>query len=237
MRHAGMIRIDHALGLMRAFWIPDGASEGAYVSHRLEALLAVIAIESVRNRCIVIGEDLGLVPAGLREALAGSGIYGLDVLQYMRRDDGGFEAGRNLRTKAIAAFSTHDTPTVAGFFAARDAEAQVGVGMIDEETLTATRNDRARARATLGDGPIDAAVHRRLAQGPAEMVAIQLDDVAGVEAQQNLPGTTTEYPNWRRRVPFELDDLDASPALAALGHEMRAAGRSRSTEMETADEC
>lgn len=236
MRHAGMIRIDHALGLMRAFWIPDGASEGAYVSHRFETLLAVIAIESVRNRCIVIGEDLGLVPAGLRDAMAEGGVYGLDVLQYMRRHDGGFEEEHGLRSKTIAAFSTHDTPTINGFFAAHDAEAQAVASMIDDDALGRIRDDRSRARATLGDGPATEAAHRRLAHGPAEMVAVQLDDIAGVETQQNLPGTTTEYPNWRRRVPMTLAEIETSTALTALADEMRAAGRVSSTNMETADE-
>ena len=236
MRHAGMIRIDHALGLMRAFWIPDGIGEGAYVRHNLDALLAVVAIESVRSNCIVIGEDLGLVPMGLREAMSETGLYGLDVLQYMRREDGGFARAGALRSKAIVAFSTHDTATINGFFAAKDAGAQAAIGMIDEDTLDVVRADRNRARATLGDAAPVAAIHKRLAQGPAEMVAIQLDDIAGVEMQQNLPGTTTEYPNWRRRAPMTVSEIETSPELSALAADMRDAGRARQDDKETVDE-
>lgn len=236
MRHAGMIRIDHAIGLMRAFWIPDGAAEGAYVRHRLDALLAVVAIESARNRCLVIGEDLGLVPPGLREAMAESGVYGLDVLQYMRTDAGGFVDPAAMRTKAIAAFGTHDTATVAGFFAARDAEVQAGIGMIDEARLAEIRRDREAARASLGPSPSAETVHRMLAEAPSELVAVQLDDIAGAEDQQNIPGTTTEHPNWRRRAPLALAEIETSPALDLLERQMRAAGRAGPRTPETVDD-
>lgn len=232
MRHAGMIRIDHILGLMRSYWIPDDAAEGAYVTYPFDALLAVVAIESARSGVAVIGEDLGLVPEGLRESLAASGVYGLDVLQYMRDSDGGFEDVARARRKAICAFATHDTPTVTGFFNAADAKLQAGQGAMTPSARDGIIRDRATARATLGDAdPVDE-IHTRLARANSDIVAIQLDDIAGREAQQNVPGTIDEYPNWRLAAPFALTDIAHSPAFVRLGETMQAHGRANPTRME-----
>lgn len=225
MRHAGMIRIDHVLGLMRCFWIPDGEEKGAYVSYPLDALLAVVVIESVRNRAVVVGEDLGLVPEGLREKLAASGLYGLDVLQYMRAPDGGFADAADMRELAISAFATHDTPTIKGFFAAADVEARAGFGGVDEAVLNDAVKDREAARQSLGAGDAATEIHRRLASAPSAMVAVQLDDLAGRKAQQNLPGTVDEYPNWRLKAPFTPDEIKTSDAFAQAGAMMAAEHR------------
>lgn len=228
MRHAGMIRIDHILGLMRSFWIPDGHDEGAYVIYPVDAMLAVVAIESARSGVVVIGEDLGLVPEGLRDRLATSGIYGLDVLQYMRSDDGGFVDTANTREKAICAFSTHDTPTIAGFFGAEDAKLHAGLGALDTAQLAHIESDRMSAfRSLNGNLPIDE-IHSRLARARSEIVAVQLDDTAGCTSQQNLPGTVDEYPNWRRATPVGVDDIKTSAPFANLGDEMRRNGRANS---------
>ena len=235
MRHAGMIRIDHVLGLMRSFWIPDGRTEGTYVSYPLDALLAVVAIESVRNNTIVVGEDLGLVPEGLREKLAASGIYGLDVLQYMRTPTGGFVDTQKTRALAICGFATHDTPTITGFFTAEDAYVRYGFNGIDADTLEQTRADRTRAKEALGAGNPVKEIHRRLAQANASMVAIQLDDIAEQTSQQNLPGTVDTYPNWHLKSPFTLDDIRTSDAFMDLSKVMRAQGRSNLQMMEAND--
>ncbi|MEP2532318.1 4-alpha-glucanotransferase [Shimia sp.] len=231
MRHAGMIRIDHILGLMRSFWIPDGGTEGAYVSYPVDALLAVVAIESARNRTIVIGEDLGLVPEGLREKLAVYGIYGLDVLQYMRNDAGGFTDTAKARTKAICAFATHDTPTINGFFAAEDARLQMQFGAMTPDSFEQIQTDRQKAHNSLGDVSPICAIHKRLANANSELVAVQLDDVAERKEQQNLPGTIDEYPNWQQAVTFSSNDIRNSPAFAKLGLEMRAEGRTNTDKI------
>ncbi|NNE54139.1 MAG: 4-alpha-glucanotransferase [Sulfitobacter sp.] len=236
MRHAGMIRIDHVLGLMRSFWIPEGGTEGTYVSYPFEALLAVVAIESVRNNAIVVGEDLGLVPEGLREKLAVSGIYGLDVLQYMRTPTGGFVDTSDTRKLAVCAFATHDTPTVAGFFAAEDARVRHEFGGIDAETLEQTRADRRRARERLASSDPVAEIHRQLARANASMVAIQLDDIAERTAQQNLPGTIDSYPNWRLKAPFTVDEIATSDAFARLASDMAAQKRANPERMEKEDD-
>ncbi len=236
MRHAGMIRIDHVLGLMRSFWIPDGGSEGTYVSYPFDALLAVVAIESVRNNTIVVGEDLGLVPEGLREKLAASGIYGLDVLQYMRTPTGGFVDPSQTRTLAVCGFATHDTPTVAGFFAAADARVRHEIGNIDADMLEQTRADRTRAKQTLFTSDPVTEIHRRLARSNASMVAIQLDDIAERTSQQNLPGTIDSYPNWQIKAPFTVDGIKASETFFRLARDMAAQNRTNPKGMEKADD-
>ncbi len=225
MRHAGMIRIDHILGLMRSFWIPDGASSGAYVSYPFDALLAVVAIESAQSGVIVIGEDLGLVPDGLREKLAASGIYGLDVMQYMRSHDGGFEDMQHARPKAISTFATHDTPTITGFFAAEDAKFRLKLGALDEAACADIARDRDNARSTLGGAePVDA-ILGRLAEAQSEIVAVQMDDIAHRPGQQNVPGTVDEYPNWRQKSPFALSNVAASAEFTKLSDVMYSHGR------------
>ena len=236
MRHAGMIRIDHVLGLMRSFWIPEGSTEGTYVSYPFEALLAVVAIESVRNNTIVVGEDLGLVPEGLRDALAACGIYGLDVLQYMRTPNGGFVKPAKTRAQDICSFATHDTPTIAGFFAAEDARVRHQFGGIDRAMLDQTQVDRARAQETLATSEPVTAIHQHLAKAKASVVAVQLDDVAERTSQQNLPGTVDTYPNWRLKAPFTIKEITESGAFARLSSDMRAQRRANERVMETQDD-
>ncbi len=228
MRHAGMIRIDHILGLMRSFWIPEGCTAGTYVSYPFEALLAVVAIESQRNGTIVVGEDLGLVPGGLRESLSAAGIYGLDVLQFMRTSDGGFVDGAQTRERAICAFATHDTPTIAGFFTAQDARLRAGFGDVDAPTLAGIVADRQRAADSLETTEPVTAIHHRLARARSDIVAVQLDDIAERIEQQNLPGTVDEYPNWRRKAPFTVNEITTSDSFARLGADMAAQNRSNS---------
>src|SRR5262249_29172556 len=131
--HAGGVRIDHAMGLMRLWVIPNGAqaSEGAYLSYPLEDLLRLIALESHRHKAIVIGEDLGTVPSGFRERLAAAGIYGMGVLWFERKRTG-FVPPRNWSTHAAAMTSTHDLPTVSGWWRGRDLEVRNESGFIGD---------------------------------------------------------------------------------------------------------
>lgn len=226
MRHAGMIRIDHALGLLRSYLIPDGADHGAYVSYPLDALLAVIAMESARSGALVVGEDLGLVPEGFRARLAEAGLYGLDIMQYEREPGGAFRPTQGYRSQGMAAFGTHDTPTLAGFFSARDAELQHRLGRIGPGDLDAVRADRAAMAGDDAPAALRDRVHGALANAASELVAVQLDDVTGETEQQNVPGTIHEYPNWRRRTALPVEEMADNAELAGLGRMMAAAGRS-----------
>ncbi len=214
-RHAGMVRIDHVLGFGRAFWAPDDGSPGAYVAMPLDLLLAAAKIVAHRRRVVIVGEDLGLVEPSLRHALAEAGLYGMDVLQFDPK------AGRE---RALAAFSTHDTPTVAGFFAGRDLDWRERLGHAAPEATAGARIHRAAWRDSLGENPVGA-IHRRLAESPAALAAVQLEDLAGALEQQNLPGTVHEHPNWRRRLTVPVEGWAGAPSLKETAALMAEAGR------------
>ena len=233
MRYAAALRIDHVMGLARLFWVPDGAraSDGAYVSYPLDDLLGVLALESDRARCMVVGEDLGTVPDGLRDRLAAEDILSYRVL-WFERDATGYYATGRYPVKAAACVSTHDLPTIAGWWSAADiaekatlgrltkdeAERELGNRTADRVLLSAALNQDEITReapidaAAPHDATITAAIHRHLALSPSTMVLVQADDLAGEIAAQNLPGTDQERPNWRRRVGIDASELWETPA-------------------------
>ncbi|MEM9550621.1 MAG: 4-alpha-glucanotransferase [Pseudomonadota bacterium] len=227
MAKAGIIRIDHALGLMRSFWVPDDGSPGGYISQPFSALLAVVAIEAWQNNCLVVGEDLGLVPPGFRKRLNQSGLYSYAVWQYETEADGALYPARHLRPFSMACFGTHDTPTIQGFWRGRDIEWWRTLDWLNSEQTMNAHGSRARQRNSLrthcGIEPdarpddIRAAIHTGLAQSPAALVTVQLDDVFGCEQAQNLPGTIDAHPNWRRPMPVAVEGFAASRALAQTG--------------------
>jgi 4-alpha-glucanotransferase len=232
MRRAGGVRIDHAMGLMRLWVVPQGAkaSEGAYLAYPLTDLLRLTALESHRHRAIVIGEDLGTVPAGFRDRLAANGIYGMGVL-WFERDRAGFAPPHTWASDAAAMTSTHDLPTVAGWWRGRDLEVRAQGGFISdlEEEQAARKKDRnalwkacSAAQATRNDAPspdqstpvVDAVV-KFIAQTPSHLALLPLEDALALEDQPNLPGTIDEQPNWRRRYQGEAGTLLDPPAVAA----------------------
>jgi 4-alpha-glucanotransferase len=227
MRYAGVIRIDHVLGLMRAFWVPDDGSPGGDVRYPLDALLAVTAIEAHRHGVVVVGEDLGLVSRGFRKRLARAGLYGVDVTQFMRGTDRSLPAPGDLRRRSMASFGNHDTPTIAGFFAGRDLDWNQRLGRMTPAQHKAQKAEREQLAAELGV-PSDkrrVRIHHDLAASSAEMVAVQLDDLTGAVEQQNLPGTVHEHPNWRRRCDVSAEDASTEPELRNVAEIMNAAGR------------
>ncbi len=248
MRHSGMIRIDHALGLSRSFWVPETGEPGGYVRYPLGALLAIVAIEATRAGVVVVGEDLGLVPAEIRDRLAKAGLYGCAVMQFERDARGAFRDPRLYRAQSLASFGTHDTPTFNGFCAARDIDWWARLGRIPQADVAAARDERAEARSALAricepkDAPPGAAraiaqaedavspgsMHLSLARAGSALVAVQLDDALGAVEQQNLPGTSDEHPNWRRRAAAPVERLADDPRLARLGRMMSNAGRATS---------
>lgn len=234
MRHAGAIRLDHVLGLNRLYLIPLGCApqEGAYVRYPLHALLAVVALLSTAQRCLVIGEDLGTVPEDLRGILADWGIWSYFVTLFERRDDGHFQPPEQYRRNALVTFSTHDLPTFEGWRRGHDLRIKHGLGLDPGET------DEERARAewllgeALGRSEISADrswtlidIVRFLARTPSRLLVVQIDDVLGLIDQPNVPGTVDEHPNWRRRLPVAVEDLAAHEVLrtvaAALAEEHR----------------
>lgn len=236
LRHAGGLRVDHAMGLLRLWVIPDGAeaSEGAYLTYPIDDLMRLTALESHRHRAMVIGEDLGTVPPGFDKRLAEAGVYGMRVL-WFERERGRFRPPQGW-SAAAAMTSTHDLPTVAGWWRGTDIEAraQCGLAPAAEEERAARTKDRQtlwrafrRANAAEGEEPspaetpvvADAAV-KFIAQTPSELALLPLEDALALEQQPNLPGTIDEHPNWRRRYPGPaaelLDPPDISRRLAPL---------------------
>ncbi|MDU9006097.1 4-alpha-glucanotransferase [Sedimentitalea todarodis] len=218
MRHAGVIRIDHVLGLNRSYWVPDDGSAGAYVRQPFESLIALIKIEAARHGTLVIGEDLGLVPEGFRDTMRVHGFYGYSVLQY-DRDRDGFRTPGTPSPQVLACFGTHDTPTLQGYANGRDIDWWQRLGWIDGKAAAHERERRSRDVAKLqGSTPrIQEAVHGCLAASPAEMVCVQLDDVLGTIEAQNLPGTVHEHQNWQRRYAVSVADLETHPELKTIG--------------------
>lgn len=237
MRHCGILRIDHALGLNRSFWLPDDGTPGGYISQPFDALLAVVAIEAWKAGTVVVGEDLGLVPEGFRERIARAGLYGYTVLQFERDAQGRFRKPCELRPHTLACFGTHDTPTLRGFWEGHDIEWWHHLSWIDAAGKERAQTRRADEKKDLmglpGDAPAPDAdfaavrhrIHEGLAQAPTALSAVQLDDLLALKPAQNLPGTVDEHPNWRRAYPAQVGDLAALPALRETATLMRAAGR------------
>ncbi|MBP0482477.1 4-alpha-glucanotransferase [Sagittula salina] len=217
MARAGIIRIDHALGLTRTFWQPDDGSPGGYVTQPFDSLLAVIAIEARRAKCVVIGEDLGLVPPGFRETMNAAGLLSYAVWQYETRDDGTLLPPEDLRPFALSCFATHDTPTIAGFWHGTDIAWWQAMGWQSGAEARSRHDQRAHQRHGLRrlchlapdarQPQITNAIHASLMMAPSRLTALQLDDLAGQVEAQNLPGTTHEHPNWQRRLPMTIEAL------------------------------
>ncbi|MET3372631.1 (1-_4)-alpha-D-glucan 1-alpha-D-glucosylmutase [Variovorax boronicumulans] len=252
MQGAGALRIDHVMGLMRLFWIPPGASarEGAYVYYPLDELLAIVAIESHRNRCMVVGEDLGTVEDAVREALAQADVLSYRLLYFEKEHDSDssrFRPPEAYPAAALVAIGTHDLATFAGWWTAADLRERLALDLFpDPAVFDRQLMDRAQERIALMQALQQAgllsreevaqaagralpsarlveAVHAFLAATPAALMMVQLEDVAGVVAQANLPGTVDTHPNWRRKLPDPVAGLVGSERMRGLGEALRAA--------------
>jgi 4-alpha-glucanotransferase len=227
MRYAGAIRLDHVLGLNRLYLIPSGTSprDGVYVEMPLEALLAVIVQESVDQRCITIGEDLGTVPDGFRDILATWGVWSYKVMIFERGHDGAFFGSSGYAANALVTFSTHDLASFAGWQSHSDLEVKRGLGLDPGETDEMRTHARRAFEWKLGEEYIESksffGAIEFLARTPSRILAIALDDLIGLKDQPNSPGTLNEHPNWRRRLPVELKDIGHWIDLDALRYALR----------------
>lgn len=234
MRHAGAIRLDHVLGLKRMFVIPRGMTggEGAYVNFPFEPLLRVIAEESCRHRCIVIGEDLGTVPEGFRDMLARWGLWTYRVMLFEREADGRFRPPDLYPSEALATFNTHDLPSFQGWLQANDLRVKRALGLDPGESDESRGWAHHMLRTILGEHAPNyaadelAAIARFLGATPSRLVVIALDDVLGEIEQINIPGTVDQHPNWRRRLPLQLEELEGHGNLKRVAEAFAQAGRS-----------
>jgi 4-alpha-glucanotransferase len=222
MRHAGAIRLDHVLGLKRLYLVPQGftARDGVYVQMPFEALLAVTAQESVANRCVVIGEDLGTVPEGFRDQIADWGIWSYLVMMFERDDGGAFRNIDHYLTNALVTFNTHDLSTYAGWRSFGDLKTKRGLGIDPGETDDARWRALAMLDEVLRHHAIDRndlySVSNFLARTKSRLLAISLEDLLGVVDQPNIPGTVDEHPNWRRRLPVPLEEMASAMDIDAI---------------------
>ncbi len=235
----GALRLDHVMGLFRLFWIPRGmpASAGAYVRYPVEDLLGILALESVRSRTVIIGEDLGTVPDGVRERLAAANVLSYRVLYFERTDQGDWKAPEAYPQRAVAVVTTHDLPTLAGFWAGSDIDVRAGLGLYaDSGAAQRAKEERhhdkrriARALGAAGLLPaglteesaaaqpmtpdVCHALHVFLARTPSWAVLANLEDLLGETAQTNVPGTVEGYPNWSRKIALPLEQLRDDPRV------------------------
>lgn len=233
MRHMGALRIDHALGLFRLFWVPKGMhpQDGAYVRCNAEDLIRIIALESVRNKTLVIGEDLGTITDEARNALQRFGILSYRLFYFERNyPDPSFLLPERYPHMALTAVTTHDLPTLSGYWVGRDLEMKKQLGIIrDDQQHAQLLRDRDRDRKlmlrvlseqgmfhTHMDDPsfiqemspeLCLAIYRYLSVSPAKLVLVSLDDVIATLDQQNMPGTVSEHPNWRQKTPPLLEEI------------------------------
>ena len=233
MRHAGALRIDHVMGLRRLFVVPDGAGaiDGAYVTYPMKDLLAQVALQSQRAQCLVVGEDLGTVPEGMSEALGLNRILSYSVLWFERRD-GRLRRPAEWRRFAASCVSTHDLPTLAGWWDGLDIAEKRALSLLHDPSAEAARATekalliRLLQELDLLAADIDpdqtmtpsiaAAIHAFVAATPSLLALVQADDLAGELVAVNLPGTDNERPNWRRRLDPDVSALCESPLARAI---------------------
>jgi 4-alpha-glucanotransferase len=251
MRHAGALRLDHAMSLARLYWVPPGqpADQGAYVRYPAEDLFRLVALESQRNRCLVIGEDLGTVPDGFRERMDRMGIFAYRVMVFEKTADGAFRRPEDFDAKALAIAATHDLPSLRGWWAGKDIDRREALGLYPRQDQAAEENaaraaDRVAMVAALAgqgllapDFPVGpalsdsqavslaGAVHTYLGRSASRLTMVQMEDVLGQEIQMNLPGTTTQHPNWRLRYKVDTAAILSDGRMLSSAEGLRALSR------------
>jgi len=242
-RSGGAIRLDHVMAFFRLFWIPRGrpASEGTYVHYPFEDLLAIVALESVRSHTLVIGEDLGTVPDWVREQLAKARVLSYRVFYFERHADGAMKPPGHYPAQSLAVTTTHDLPTLAGFWSGEDLQVRSRLGAFHDDTahrqaweerqrnkariLNALQHERLLPTGVTEDlatapamtTELCHAIHLYLARTPAYLVLANLEDGLGELSQTNLPGTIDSHPNWTRKYSIPVDHMLHDERLRQLG--------------------
>jgi len=254
VEHGGALRIDHVMRLFRLFWIPDGvsAANGIYVRDNATELMRILALESVRSRNIIIGEDLGTVTDQIREMLAHFGVLSYRLFYFEKnRPDQSFKHSADYPRQALVSSTTHDLPTITGFWSYRDIEARRAAGLADENGYWSQIEDRKRDKQRLlnvlhsehllpdhyprdvehvreVDGELHNAIVGFLAQVPSMILLLNQEDFTKETEQQNLPGSTAQYPNWQRKMRVKVEDLGSAacaPYAAMIRSQLDRSGR------------
>jgi (1->4)-alpha-D-glucan 1-alpha-D-glucosylmutase len=250
MRHAGALRIDHAMGLERLFCIPRGMdpSAGTYVNFPREAMFRILIAQSRRMHCAIVGEDLGTVRPGFRNLLQRRHILGTRVLYFERDREGSFRSRDSYDQDAVASVGTHDLPPLAGYWNGTDIAIRTRIGHLTPDAAqreeSARSLDRRRlvrflvqygqltneeaqrllsAQARADDELLEdllRSAYRALAQAPSRLALVQLEDVALVREPVNVPGSFDEVPNWHHKLPLSLESLSDDPRFAGIAADM-----------------
>jgi 4-alpha-glucanotransferase len=253
MRACGALRLDHVMALFRQWWVPRGykSVDGGYVHYPLDDLLAVVAIESHRNECLVVGEDLGVVPDEIRRALPRFGVYHYKVVMFEQRG-GEFVAPADYARHALATVTTHDLPTLHGWWSGHDIDLWERLGFYAGKSMAGQRRAerqlerqrllRALCRERLWSDAAEAvpeytaalgrAVHAYLGRSAAALVTVQLEDMIGMLEPVNVPGTSSEYSNWTRRVTASAREIFAREDVRELCAAMLASRKAASAAAE-----
>lgn len=232
MRHSGALRIDHVLGLMRQYWVAPGmaADEGIYITFPLDEIFRIIALESRRNNCVVIGEDLGNVPEGFGDVMAASGLLSYKVLFFERWQNGLYFRPELYPEQSMVTVSTHDLSTLAGWWTGNDLQWRQDLNLYPNEQMgqderSGRITDREQLLAALEyegvlanaefpkttpavmNHELSRAVQAFLAKAPSRVLLVPIEDAIGLHEQVNIPGTIDEHPNWRRRLPLTVEQF------------------------------
>ncbi len=246
MKHCGALRIDHVLGLLRLWWIPKGenATKGAYIYYPVEDMLAILALESHRHQCSVIGEDLGTVPDEIVDILRDAGVHSYKVFFFeTSEEDGGFISPAHYAEQSMSALCTHDMPTLRGFWHCDDLKMGEELGLYpDAEQLKGLFADRLECKQGILDSvawhgylpegvgrdaqyvPMDSylaeALQLHVAAGSSTLLSVQLEDWLEMDKPVNIPGTVDEYPNWRRKLSMNLDEVFAHEGVNRIARKL-----------------
>lgn len=229
LQQAGMLRIDHVMGLHRLFWIPKGldASHGVYVHYRAEELYAILALESHRYRSIIVGEDLGTVPSYVRPEMASHGLHRMYVVHYELACNPRKPLGR-IPSNIVASLNTHDMPTFAAFWQGLDIQERLSMGLLDKKGAQVERRTRQACKDALisflrnknllkEDSAEILDILRAcllfLSSSQARTVLVNLEDLWLETRPQNVPGTGDEHPNWRRKARYALEEFCQLPEV------------------------
>ena len=256
MQNFGALRIDHVLGLWRLYCIPqEDPYHGSYLKYPFEDLVRIVALESQRNKCLIIGEDLGTLPEGFREALMARGILSYRVLWFEQSPDT-FLPPEAYPSQALVTISTHDLPTMAGFWYLSDISLRRQLNLMNEDQTRALYEERTSAKGkltiamrlagllpqaeALPETLPAAEIHRFVARTNSALMLVQLEDILSDRSQANMPGTMDEHPNWRRKLPIDLPALLGEQSMRQLaeiaGEEKRTSGPVNLPRRNTVDE-
>ena len=241
MASCGALRIDHVMSLLRLWWIPHGrtADYGAYVKYPVDTLLAILALESQRHQCMVIGEDLGIVPPEIIDKLRDSGVYSYKVLYFEHDHDNTFRAPQSYPVQAMATITTHDLPTLRGYWQSDDLTLGSKLGLYpDPWILKQLYLEREQSKQGLLDGlhhyhcvpesfgdkasslsmspVLNGGLQYYIADSASALLGLQPEDWLNMATPVNIPGTTSQYPNWRRKLTVSLEEMFADNHINLL---------------------